>query len=253
MSRVKSSIVATLGVSPPVITEFLEYMIKLDEDITDMTILYTSEVEVRESFKLAECAVRDRYPRVRVHGKMMSPPDITSTEDVYSFLDFGAKVLRDELVEHRVQRIYLNLSGGRKSMAVVLAILAQFFPVSGAYLVVARDVKTFNQNLERIRHEMAELARSPDPLEYYRARRELFEPVMYPPREEYEVVEIPAIPYPPATLRKLLEIEAGEADLPEELLERLKAVSLVSVTRRRIYPTDNLRRVLRILRRALQA
>jgi hypothetical protein len=74
---------------------------------------------------------------------------------------------------------------------------------------------------------------------------------MYPPREEYEVVEIPVIPYPPATLRKLLEMKAREADLPEELLERLKAVNLVSVTKRKIYPTDNLRRVLRIPHRAL--
>lgn len=248
--RAKSSIVATLGVSPPVITEFLQYMSKLDAGITDMTIIYTSEPGVQESFKLAECAVRDRYPRLRIHGKMTSPPDIASTEDVYEFLDFGAEILRAEIIRHGVQRIYLNLSGGRKAMAIALALLAQFFPVSGAYLVVARDVKTFNQNLERIRYEMSELSKSPDPLEYYRSRKECFEPVMYPPREEYEVVEIPIMPYPPSILRKILRVEAGELRFSREFLERLRTVNLVAITRRKAYPTDALLKIVRILNKA---
>lgn len=248
MSGFKSSIVATLGVSPPVVTELLRYLVLGGEGVTDLTVIYTSEEDVKASFKLVECAVMDRYPGVRVHGKMVDHPDILSTDDAYDFLMFAATVLRDEVVKHNVQRIHLNLSGGRKGMVVALATLAQFFPVSGAYLVTARDIKTFNQNLERIRQEIRELMRSSDPMEYYRSKKELFDPVMYPPRQEYEIIEIPIIPYPPEALRDLINLDQEGRGLSREFLERLKSIGLVSLTRKRIYPTETYRRIIEILR-----
>lgn len=247
--RSKSSMVATLGASPPVVSELLQYLAPGGEGITDITIIYTSEEDVRASFKLVECAVMDRYPRVRIHGKMVDRPDIASTEDAYEFLKLAARVLRDEVVKHGVQSIHLNLSGGRKGMAIALATLSQFFPVSGAYLVVARDIKTFNQNLERVRNEIRKLLGSPDPMEYYRSKKGLFDPVMYPPRHEYEVVEIPIIPYPPEVLRDLVSLDRVRRGLLGEFVEKLKSAGLVSVAKGgKIYPTETYHKIVEVLR-----
>lgn len=246
----KSSIVATLGASPPVVTELLDYLSSIGERITDLTIIYTSEKDVRASFKLVECAVRDRYPKIRVHGKMIDRPDIASTEDAYEFQKLSASILRDEIVKHKVHKVHLNLSGGRKGMTIALATLAQFFPVAGAYLVVARDIKTFNQNLEKIRHEIAELSESEDPMEYYRLKKDLFDPVMYPPRSDYEIIEMPIIPYPPEALRDLIQIERGRK-LSKEFLQKLKSVGLVSVTKKKIYPTEICRKIIEVLKEAV--
>lgn len=246
----KSSIVATLGASPPVVTELLDYLCSIGERITDLTVIYTSEEEVKASFKLVECAVGDRYPKVRVHGKMVSMPDIASTKDAYEFQKLSASILKDEIVKHKVQRVHLNLSGGRKGMVIALATLAQLFPVAGAYLVVARDVKTFNQNLERIRHEIMELFKSEDPMGYYKSKRDLFDPVMYPPRSDYEVIEVPIVPYPPEALREIINVERG-GKLSGEFLQKLKSVGLVSVVRGKVYPTEACRRIIEVLKEAV--
>lgn len=243
----KSSMVATLGTSPLVVTELLQYLISVGEKITDITIIYTSEHEVQACFKLVECAVVDRYPNIRVHGKMIDQPDIMGTQDAYDFLKFAAEVLREEVVNHGVQRIHLNLAGGRKGMTIALAILAQFFPVSGAYLVVARDVKAYNIELEKIRYNINEISKSADPLEYYRSNRELFEPVMYPSKRDYGVIELPIIPYPLKTLRDLLRLKRGECRLSRAFLERLKDAGLVTITRKNIYPSETFLKIMDIL------
>lgn len=135
---------------------------------------------------VVECAIADRYLRVRVHGVRVEFEDVATTEEALKFLKLTSKVLRDELVKHRVDRVHLNLSGGRKNMAVALALLSRFFAVAGAYLVVARDVKAFNVHLKRMREEVRRLAASADPRAYYRERRDRFNPLMYPRPERVQ-------------------------------------------------------------------
>ena len=256
--KMKSSIVATLGINPPVVTELLQYLDSIGERIADVTVLYTSEPDVEASFEVVRCAIADRYPRVRVHGKRLEFTDVTSTDEAVDFLKFAACVLRDEFVKHRVARVHLNLSGGRKGMAIALATLAQFFSVAGAYLVVARDVKTYNVQLERLRAWMMELASSSDPQSYYAGKRKLFDPVMYPSLKDYRVIRIPIVPYPRPALRALaVLVRAGRSKLADIKLSRdyadmLKKTGIVALRGREVYLTDVGRELVSALKSALE-
>lgn len=244
MMAAKSSMVATLGTSPPVVTELLQHLLSVGERLTDITVLYTAEPDVEAAFEAVKCAVADRHPRVRVHGVRVEFEDIATTGEALRFLKLAAGVLRREFVRHRVERVHLNLSGGRKSMAIALATLAQFFGVAGAYLVVARDVKAFNARLERVRGYIRELAEAPDPLAYYRERREYLEPVMYPDPGEYEVVEIPVVPFPRDALGALLSLarrgraELASVGLSEGYALALRRAGIIATVRGEAYLTD---------------
>jgi CRISPR-associated Csx14 family protein len=251
----KNSLIAVLGLSPPVITEFVKYMVEGEGlRVTDLTVVFTEEKRVLNGLRLVEAALKDRYPRIRFHEWRLPFEDVTSVEETYAFMELIGRVLYRQRAVHKVDSVHLCLAGGRKDMGITAALLAQYYGVNGVYHVVMPDVQVFNAELERRRVDIEKLASSESPLEYYRQHIDLFEPIMFPSLDRYVVIKIPLIPYPNNVLRKvfrLLGVDSLEADrtgLPSDVLEGLAAAGLVRISSKGIVrPLDEGRRLHQIL------
>lgn len=238
----KVSIVAPIGTSPPVVTEFLQYVEEvLRERVSDLTIIATQEEAVRAGVELVKEAVRDRYPHVRVHAVYLPFSDVDTQERSDEFMKIAGRVLKEQRERHRVDRLYVCIAGGRKDMCVALCLASQLLGASAVFHVVMPDVKAFNVNLERIRHEIEELARAEDKEGYYRQHRDKFDPVMYPSLNEYRVIRMPIVPCPKGYVREVAEVlmkgKVRASEVDAEVLRQLSALGYLKVGRRYAYAT----------------
>jgi CRISPR-associated protein Csx14 len=168
----KNSLIAVLGLSPPVVTEFVKYMVEGEGlRVSDLTVVVTEEKRVLNGLRLVEAALKDRYPRIRFHEWRLPFEDVTSVDETYAFMELMGKVLCRQRAVHKVDSVHLCLAGGRKDMGITASLLAQYFGVNGVYHVVMPDVQVFNVELERRREDIERLASSENPLEYYQAEQ----------------------------------------------------------------------------------
>jgi CRISPR-associated protein Csx14 len=177
----KVSIIAPVRTSPPVVTEFLQYVEEdMSERVTDLTLIATREPLVLSVVELIEAAVRRRYPHVHAHVVELPFADVTSDREHLEFMKVCARVIRDQHEVHGADKVYLCVAGGRKDMCITMALLGQYLGVNGVFHVVMPDVKAFNVELERARATIEELAKAEDKDAYYRERAELFDPTDVP-------------------------------------------------------------------------
>lgn len=241
----KISVIAPLGTSPPVITEFLQYVDEvLDQRVSDVTVIATKDPLVLEGVELIKVAVKRRYPHTHLHVVELPFTDIGSQEDSLRFMSICAKILRDQRDVHHVDLVYLCVAGGRKDMCIILSLLSQYFAVNGVYHLIMPDVQTFNIQLERLRHEISELARAENKEEFYEKHKGYFDELMYPPLNLYTTVKIPLLPYPVSVLKSIDRLLGSgktprrRAGLPTDVLERLEIMGLIKATRENIYTTS---------------
>ncbi|MEM1943717.1 MAG: CRISPR-associated ring nuclease [Candidatus Caldarchaeum sp.] len=223
--------VASMGTSPPVVTEFVEYVQRV-ERLQHLAILSTSEKMVRDGARLVEVALNIRYPHISVKVHELPVSDITDEEENYMFMEYSVKVVAD--LRRRYDVLHICLAGGRKEMVASLTMIAQLASLSSVYHVVSPYIKEMNVELERIRHDIEMLASSEDPRRYYELNREKFDRVMFPPAESYSIVAVPIIPYPAgyvAMLKKILGGELSGRDVRDRAwLEQLRMAGLISLT-----------------------
>jgi CRISPR-associated protein Csx14 len=238
----KISIIAPVGTSPPVVTEFLQYVQEaMSERATDLTLIATREPLVLSGVELIKAAVRRRYPHVHTHVVELPFTDITSDREHLEFMKVCARVIRDQREAYGADRVYLCVAGGRKDMCITMALLGQYLGVNGVFHVVMPDVKAFNVELERARAAIEELAKAEDKDAYYRERAELFDPLMYPPLSSYSVITIPVLPVPRDLVREAVRIlkakklRLDEVKAPLDFLKAMEAANLVKVTQNYVY------------------
>jgi CRISPR-associated protein Csx14 len=123
------SVIAPIGTSPPVITEFLQYMI----DIKDVTILSTADEIVTKSTILTELGLRHKYPSIKTHVVNIPFSDIESHVTSIEFIKIATRVLKEHKRRFNVDSILICIAGGRKDACVILSIIAESFDVSGVY------------------------------------------------------------------------------------------------------------------------
>ncbi|MEM4154442.1 MAG: CRISPR-associated ring nuclease [Candidatus Caldarchaeum sp.] len=232
---------ATMGTSPPVVSEFVDYVMRT-ERLDGVEILATSEQAVVESAVFAEAALRYRYPSLRVSTTVLGFSDILDESGNLKFMEAAAKALAR--LRRNGGRVYVCLAGGRKEMVASLVLLAQLTDVEALYHVVAPDIKSINIMLEKIRSHISSLARSSNPVEYYRQNKDVLDPVMYPPAQSYNVVRVPVLPYPSSYLNLLKQMLSQEylderrLKVDEAFLKRLRRAGLVRIVRNRVVVTD---------------
>lgn len=248
----KVSIVAPIGTSPPVITEFLQYVEEvLDQRVTDLTIIATKEPLVLEGLELVKAGIAERYPMVHVHIVELPFEDVDSDERSIEFIGTAARILRDQKEKYGVETVYLCVAGGRKEVCIILSMLAQFYNVNGVYHIVMPDVKTFNLQLERVRHEIRELANAEDKLAYYRQKKELLETILFPQASTFNVIKIPVIPYSMRDLNgikqalKRRKSTLGLIDI--NILSRLRDLGYIRISGNYAYSSPEGERLLRII------
>lgn len=241
----KASLVAPVGTTPPAVTEVLEHLVRTErERITDLVLLVSASELVRESAELVYSAVEVNHPKTRVHREDLDLPDTARVEQQGRFLALAASILRAQRVDHKVDRVYLNLAGGRKNMVLSLYLLGQLFAADAMFHVVCPDIDLFNDELERRRHEIKEHFMADDLTAYYLENREVFDSLLFPPPEKYEVMRIPFLPFPPHVLSPLgtvlkrdIPTPIAEVDVPQEYLRLLERCGLVVMGSKEVHPT----------------
>jgi CRISPR-associated protein Csx14 len=252
---VKTSLITTLGTSPPVVTEFVRYMQEAEKtNATDLTIVTTQEKKVLEGLELVKQAIKDRYPNLRQHIKTLPIKDVATEEENYTFMKFMAQLLTEQQTIHRVDSTHLSLAGGRKDMSITAALLAQYLGVNGIYHIVMPNIDLVNMELEQLRPKITELANSQDKQAYYQQHKNIFEPLLYPPFHQYRVIKIPIIPYPKTILRKIHQLlakpktEKPPTGIPIDVIDGMAAAGLIRVTSKgTIYTLEHGQKIHQIL------
>ncbi|MDK2373339.1 MAG: CRISPR-associated ring nuclease [Candidatus Korarchaeota archaeon] len=246
------SLLAPLGLSPPIVTELIQYLDwQYSMKPKTVELILTRDKRVQEGAKLVEVAVKDRYPKAEVVSLTLDYEDIVNENVAFDFMRIAASEIA------RLEKpVYLLISGGRKNVSVEVALLGQVLAVSGIYHVVVPDVRVVNIELERLRPKIEELASSGDPLSYYRENEEL-QNLMYPPMT-YGVMRIPMLPLPYSIIRRVARIlsEGGSRseleDLGEDYIAALRFSGLIQVSGGRIIPTDLGRAIGEAMREAVE-
>ena len=221
--------IATMGTSPPVITEFIEYVHRTDR-LDHLTILSTSEKRVLDGALLAKIAAKTRYHHLHITIQTLPLNDITNEEENYTFMEETVKIITH--LRRKYEELYVCLAGGRKEMVASLMLIAQLTGINTLYHIVSPNIKEMNIELERIRYEIEQLAQSSNPQQYYNENREKFEAVMYPPPTTYNAIKLPIIPYPQKTIREIKEILSGQKKrIDKMLLTQLRQSGLIALTR----------------------
>ncbi len=220
------SAVCLLGNTPPVATEFMEYL-ALSHTVVRYTLVSTIEPAVRESAAFAQYVLNRRFPSLPVDILETSISDIESDEDTILFMREMARVLRPE---NKDSAVHLCIAGGRKIMGVAATLLAQFLPIEGIFHIINKDVKNFNIELEKARKIISDITATSDEKkrdQIYTSNREMIENVMFPKRNRYDVLRIPLIPMPLDYVGEVIGvlrsdfIRESDCRLPPHDVERL--------------------------------
>lgn len=241
----KTSVITPMGLSPPIATELIDYLVKGEKKfISDATLLVADDREIEKSAELVVSALEARY-NIHVHWVDLPFSDVTSEERNIEFMARCAEVIKGERVDHGCDYLYLNVAGGRKSMSILLTMLGQLTEIDGIYYVICPDVEIYNEKLERLRGKMEEHYTAPDLSEYYMEHREEFDKLMFPPRNTYHVIRVPYIPFPKDQLGKIVSLikkrgaaKKMEVDVGRLELKGLERAGLIRMDRKKIYPTE---------------
>lgn len=249
------SVIASLGTSPPVVTEFISWIMPV-ERVDRLILLATNDPQVLAGARLIETAIKRKYPQITIRIQVLKTSDILSEEDNLHFLEEASRVIISEM-EKRPRKIYICLAGGRKEMVTSLMLLAQVLGADGVFHVVSPHIREMNVELERLREEIAALARSEDPIKFYEERSEIFDALMFPDKSTYNVVKIPIIPYPRSFLEALTllarrqSIQIDRIRLPESYLKELEKAGLIHLTQKKVIMLDEARKLINVISRAL--
>ncbi|MEM3795738.1 MAG: CRISPR-associated protein Csx14 [Archaeoglobaceae archaeon] len=209
----KTAVIAPRGLSPPVITTFVD---GIGEPVNDLVVLTTENEDVKAGYELIRIGIKRRYPKMRLHEVSLPFEDVNTTEENLQFMSICAKIIREEREKYKCDKILLNVAGGRKNMCITLSLLGQLMGVDGVYHVISKDVKIVNQLLENLRSSIREIYRAKtddEKIRIYGERERHFDGLLFPNKKEYEIIRIPTLPYPPDYLAKLIKaLEENDLD-----------------------------------------
>ncbi|MFN3384502.1 MAG: CRISPR-associated protein Csx14 [Archaeoglobaceae archaeon] len=244
----KIAVIAPLGLSPPVVTAFVD---GIGEPISDLVVLTTENEDVKAGYELIRIGLKRRYPKMRVHEVSLPFEDVNTTEENLRFMSICAKIIRDERKEYECDKILLNVAGGRKNMCITLSLLGQIMGVDGVYHVVSKDVKIVNELLENLRRYIREIYKAEsyeEKLRIYKEREKHFDSLLFPDKKEYEIIRIPTLPYPGDYLAKIINATLTNLDsLSREEKRLLEAHGILEVVGRRYILTDYGKRFMEVI------
>ncbi|MBE8540194.1 CRISPR-associated protein Csx14 [Geoglobus acetivorans] len=197
------AVIATLGMSPPVVTAFVDYIGK----VSDLVVMTTADEKVKQGYELVRVAMKSKYPGTRIHEVEIPFEDVTTEEQNFEFMRIAGKTIKDQKKKFGSDVVYLNVAGGRKNMCITLSLLGQFLSVDGIFHVVSPDVKIVNETLENLRLDIERMYFSEsdeEKMEIYREKERYFDALMFP--RDYRVIRIPTVPIPEDYMMRLVDV-----------------------------------------------
>lgn len=233
-------IICPLGMSPPIATEFLEYVINiLRYKVLIMYLIVTDEERVIEGARVVEAAIKYKYPRVKVVTEHLKYVDVDSDPALTYFMRLILRRLREFRDQYGELDILVNIAGGRKTMVLLATLAASLTGVSHIYHIIASDVKAFNEALERVRGDISDIAKIKsldERVREYVKRIDKLDQIMFPNPDLYRVIRIPIIPYPIDYIGKLMRIitagrpiKAIDIDLDPTYLNILSMADIIKI------------------------
>ena len=108
----KSCLLNPIGTSPMIVTELYRYLRNVDPSLKDVIIIHTKNREVIQGSKAAVASLLTHYEDVRVQLKELKTDDIENSDELYAFLETVIDIMIEERDKYKVDRFYLNASGG---------------------------------------------------------------------------------------------------------------------------------------------
>lgn len=201
----KTAVIAPIGLSPPVITEFVD---GIGEPISDVVLFVTGHSQVMAGANLVKAALALKFPYLRVHTESLPYDDITTDSQNFQFMKVASRIFAAERERYHCDKIYLNVAGGRKNMCITLALVGQLLAADGVFHVVNKNVEVINQRLEQHRRYISQFTDNSDPeglQALYETHRDIFETLLFPDRRSYDIIRIPTLPYPADYLGYIIE------------------------------------------------
>jgi len=198
----KVAVVSPLGMSPPVVTSFVDYL----GGVEDLILITTTNERVKQGYELVRVAMKLKYERTRIHRLEIPFDDVTTEDENFKFMNIAGKAIKRQKEKFGSDIVYLNVAGGRKNMCITLSILGQFLNVDGIFHVVSPNIKIVNEMLENLRPDIKRIyiAESEDEkLSIYREKEKYFNSLMFP--KDYEVVRIPTIPISEDYIKRIIQ------------------------------------------------
>ena len=201
------AVISPLGMSPPVVTAFVDYV----RNVRDLIVLTTTNERVKQGYELVKVAMKIRYPKTRIHEIEIPFEDVTTEEQNFEFMRIAGRAIKRQKEKFGSDIVYLNVAGGRKNMCITLSILGQFLNVDGIFHLITPDIKIINELLENLRRDIEKIYfadTEEEKIEIYKERERMFNSLMFP--KKFDVIRIPTIPIPKEYLRRLLDILYNE-------------------------------------------
>lgn len=203
----KIAVVSPIGMSPPVVTAFVDYL----GHVKDLVVITTTNEKVKQGYELVKIALMMKYPKTRVHEVEIPFEDVSTEEQNFEFMRIAGRIIKNQREKYGSDVVYLNVAGGRKNMCITLSILGQFLNVDGIFHIVSPDVKIVNEMLENLRSDIERIylaKNEKDKIKIYKEKERLFNSLMFP--KDFEVIRIPTIPIPVDYMKRLVDILYNE-------------------------------------------
>ncbi|MCX8163708.1 MAG: CRISPR-associated ring nuclease [Candidatus Micrarchaeota archaeon] len=228
------ALICTLGKSPPVVTEVLDYLNRARQLPRELHLIVSSDEKVLAGKILIEQAIKQRYRfPIKVYEHKLKEEDVVNKKVIIKLMKYLIKLVEEIRGRQPIGEIYALLSGGRKTEIVGFYSVAQIAGINIALHVHSYSVEAINEKLERHWELIKELAKADRPEKFYSENKKIFDEICFPDPSTYEVIEVPLIPIPKTYVIKLrqtlLEIKKSNKSWNEilkivdaDLLEQLK-------------------------------
>lgn len=216
--------VATLGVSPAVVSEFVMALREREKDLTELLLLTTKGSAI--SFHALKIAFYwsknppsglqnlriENMSGIRLKEQRIEKDDITSLDDCKEFRHNVHKCLKTALKWSRnnPQEIYVCVAGGRKTMPIDCYLVALANGINNIYHIVAPDLPGVSQlarlkpdEREKIAKELERTAENPEKAPE-KSVRETIE-WCFPPKDlKFELIKLPYIKLPENIIKEIV-------------------------------------------------
>jgi CRISPR-associated protein Csx14 len=241
----KTAMIVPLGMSPPIVTAGMNAS---EFRVSHLTMIATKHPVVLAGLDLIEVALSVNSPRVKIHTEILLNDDVTTTKENLDFMETAIRIIREARVDHKCDRVLLNVAGGRKNMCITLTMIGQLMNVDGVFHIGNRNFNLLNEGLEHLRKDINRIHAAEtldEKQEIYRAKKEEFDHVLFPPRSEYDIIRVPTFPVDQSTVQRLLvelkgDVKGEVVNLPlgdKVLLER-HGILEMGKTRKHYYVSE---------------
>ena len=234
------NVLCTLGYSPPVVTEFIDWLYKKNIRVKKVYVLGTQDEKVKLYYNVVSFALKDEF---KIDTEYIELP----FEEPVKEEDFIITV--EKILEKVKFKGIFNIAGGRKN-TVLAAYLAAMITGSKVYHIIHKDTKSFNLKLESVRSDLEIAGKN---YEEFKNRLIVIRDILFPDPEEFEVIEIPVIPLTYSLISIIKKaftdatLEKAEVEL-NSIRDALKFLDYIQVIRsNKVIVTDKGEKILRIL------